>query len=116
LIVKQAARRARFDSRKMTKSDVVRGAHLFAGLNVFEPGQIHEPHAHCERDKLYIVLEGRGDVTLGGKTSRIAAGDLALAPADVVHSLINHGPDRLVVLIVMAPAPPSLDSPRTDSG
>ncbi len=62
-----------------------------AGLNAFEPGQVHEPHTHCDRDKLYFVLEGRGD--------------LALAPADVVHSLANPGPGRLVVMVLMAPPP-----------
>jgi mannose-6-phosphate isomerase-like protein (cupin superfamily) len=105
VIVKRAAERAAFDSRKMGKADLARGAHLFAGLNAFEPGQKHEPHAHCDRDKLYVVLEGRGELTIGDETSPVAAGDVALAPADVVHALSNPGPERLVVLVVMGPPP-----------
>ena len=37
----------------------------------------------------------------------VEPGDAALAPADVVHSLSNPGPARLVVAVVMAPPPPS---------
>jgi len=105
MIFRDAAARAAFAADKMGKSDLVRGAHLFAGLNAFEPGQVHEPHAHCDRDKLYVVLQGRGELTIGEKRSTVESGDVALAPADVVHSLLNPGPERLVVLVVMAPPP-----------
>ena len=105
MIVKNVARRAGFVPDKMGKADLLRGDHLFSGLNAFEPGQEHEPHAHCERDKLYFVLEGQGDVTIAEATTRIGPGDLALARADVVHSLRNPGPERLVVMMVMGPPP-----------
>ena len=49
-----------FRDDKMGKADLVSGEYLFCGLNAFEPGQAHEPHAHCDRDKSYLVLEGRG--------------------------------------------------------
>ena len=103
MLVKQAVRRAKFAPNKMSKVDLAQGDYLFAGLNAFEPGQVHEPHAHCERDKLYVVLEGRGELTLDGETTAVEAGDLALAQADCVHALQNPGPGRLVVLVVMAP-------------
>ena len=105
MIVKNAATRAKLGPNKMGKADLVRGEHLFAGLNAFEPGQVHEPHAHCDRDKLYVVLEGRGELVIGEETSTVDVGDVALAQANVVHSLRNPGPDRLVVLVVMAPPP-----------
>ncbi len=105
MIVKRSMEHAKFDGRKMGESDLARGKHLFAGLNAFEPGQQHAPHAHCDRDKLYVVMEGRGELTIGGQTTTVAPGDVALAEADVVHSLCNPGPDRLVVLVVMGPPP-----------
>ena len=105
MIVKNSVERAKFSGRKMGKSDLARGKHLFAGLNAFEPGQQHAPHAHCDRDKLYVVLQGRGELTIGDQTTTVAPGDVALAEADVVHSLRNPGPDRLVVLVVMGPPP-----------
>jgi quercetin dioxygenase-like cupin family protein len=105
MIIDDVAQRATFRTDKMGKSDLVRGDHLFAGLNAFEPGQAHEPHAHCDRDKLYVVVRGKGELVIGEETSGVSAGDVALAPADIVHSLRNPGPDRLVVLVVMAPPP-----------
>lgn len=105
MIVKHAAGRAKFNQQKMGKVDLLLGDHLFAGINAFEPGQRHEPHAHCDRDKLYVVLEGAGEVTIGQETQRIASGDVALAPAGVVHSLTNPGPGRLVVMAILSPPP-----------
>ena len=105
MIVKGAAALARFDSAKMGKADLARGRHLFAGLNAFEAGQQHKPHAHCDRDKLYVVMEGRGELTIGDETATVGPGDVALAEADVVHALVNPGPERLVVLVVMGPPP-----------
>ena len=105
MIVKNAVAHAAYRSDKMGKADLARGDHLFSGLNAFEPGQGHEPHTHCDRDKIYVVLEGAGDVTIGDETARIEPGDLALARSGVVHSLRNPGPDRLVVLVVMGPPP-----------
>lgn len=105
MIVKDAVRCARFHAAKMGKADLAAGKFLFAGLNALEPGQVHEPHAHCDRDKLYVILEGQGELTIGGETSRVGAGDVALAEADVVHALSNPGPGRLIALVVMAPPP-----------
>lgn len=105
MIFRNAAGRASFDSDKMGKADLARGEHLFAGLNAFEPGQTHQAHTHGGRDKLYVVLAGRGELTIGDERSSVGPGDVALAPADVVHALSNPGPDRLVVLAVMAPPP-----------
>ena len=105
MIVKRSVEHARFSERKMGKVDLARGKHLFAGLNAFEPGQLHAPHAHCDRDKIYVVMEGRGELTIADQTTTVAPGDVALAEADVVHSLRNPGPDRLVVLVVMGPPP-----------
>ena len=105
MIVKHATDLAKFDPGKMGKSDLAHGRHLFAGLNAFEPGQAHEPHKHCDRDKLYVVMQGRGELTIGDETTSVGPGDVALAQADVVHSLHNNGSERLVVLVVMGPPP-----------
>ncbi|MCP3981859.1 MAG: cupin domain-containing protein [bacterium] len=107
MIVKNAAGRARFNESKMGKADLGRGDHLFAGLNAFEPGQQHEPHVHCDRDKLYVVLQGRGELTIGDEVSEVEPGDVALARAGVEHAVKNTGSERLVLLVAMAPPPPT---------
>lgn len=89
----------------MGKSNLAQGDFLFAGLNSFEPGQEHAPHAHAGQDKLYVVLEGSGMVQVGERSELLSAGDAAFAPCGVVHSIRNPGPGRLVVMAVLAPPP-----------
>lgn len=105
MIVRAAARRAVFSDGKMGKADLLRGEHVFAGLNCFRPGQKHELHTHDGQDKLYFVLEGSGDVTVGERTERVDPGDLVLAEEGVPHSMENTGSADLIVLTVIAPPP-----------
>jgi quercetin dioxygenase-like cupin family protein len=105
MFIKRVASLARFAPDKMSKSSVARGDALFAGLNCFEPGQEHAPHAHKGQDKLYLILEGSGMVQIGEQTEVLSAGDVAFAPAGVMHSIRNTGTMRLVVMAVLAPPP-----------
>ncbi len=105
MFIQRAASLARFALDKMGKSTLVRGDSLFAGLNSFEPGQEHAPHAHKGQDKLYVILEGSGTVQIGEQTELLSAGDVAFAPAGVMHSIRNPGPLRLVVMAILAPPP-----------
>ncbi len=105
MIVRAVAKRAVFSDLKMAKADLLSGQQLFSGLNCFLPGQAHQLHTHAGQDKLYLVLEGHGDVTVGGRVERIKAGDLVLAPEGDPHALENPGPGNLVVLTIMAPPP-----------
>jgi quercetin dioxygenase-like cupin family protein len=98
---------AKFAPDKMGKSTLAEGEFLFAGLNSFEPGQEHAAHAHSGQDKLYVVLEGSGVVRIGEQEESMTAGDAAFAPAGVIHSISNPGPERLVVMAVLSPPPPS---------
>jgi mannose-6-phosphate isomerase-like protein (cupin superfamily) len=105
MFVKRVSSFAKFVPDRMGKSTVVQGDCLFAGLNCFEPGQEHAPHAHERQDKLYFVLEGRGMVHIGEQSDLLSAGDAAFAPSGVMHSIRNPGPERLVVMAVLAPPP-----------
>jgi quercetin dioxygenase-like cupin family protein len=105
MFAKQVAGLARFGAEKMSKSTLFTGECLFAGLNCFEPGQEHAPHAHAGQDKLYVLMEGSGEVQVGERRELLSAGDTAFAPAGVLHSIRNPGPQRLVVLAVLAPPP-----------
>jgi mannose-6-phosphate isomerase-like protein (cupin superfamily) len=105
MFVKRVSSFAKFAPDRMGKSTVVQGDLLFAGLNCFEPGQEHAPHAHQGQDKLYFILEGSGMVHIGEESEILSAGDAAFAPSGVVHSIRNPGPKRLVVMAVLAPPP-----------
>jgi len=105
MFIKGVSTLATFSADKMAKSTVAQGEYLFAGLNSFEPGQEHAPHAHAGQDKLYFVLEGSGTVQVGDATEVLSAGDAAFAPSGIVHSIRNTGPRRMVVMAILAPPP-----------
>jgi quercetin dioxygenase-like cupin family protein len=89
---------------KMGKSTLFESSRLMVGLNAFEAGQSHALHAHAGMDKLYHVLEGEGVFLLEGRELAMRAGDLLIAPEGVPHG-IRAGAARLLVLVVLAPAP-----------
>ncbi len=89
----------------MGKAKLFQGAGLMAGLNAFEPGQEHAAHAHAGADKLYQVVDGRGEFTVGAATRTLERGALVFAPAGVSHGVKNVGPGRLLLLVVMGPPP-----------
>ncbi|MHC4937108.1 MAG: cupin domain-containing protein [Planctomycetota bacterium] len=96
---------AEYRSEKMGKSTVFQSERLLVGLNAFEPGQEHALHAHEGMDKLYSVVEGEGIFLLEGEELPMGAGDLLVAPEGIPHGIRNPGPERLLVLAVLAPAP-----------
>jgi mannose-6-phosphate isomerase-like protein (cupin superfamily) len=105
MFVKKVSSLATFAPGKMTKGTVAQGDFLFAGLNSFDPGQEHAPHLHEGQDKLYYILEGSGMVQVGEESELLSAGDAAFAPSGIMHSIRNPGPDRLVVMAILAPPP-----------
>jgi mannose-6-phosphate isomerase-like protein (cupin superfamily) len=56
-------------------------------------------------DKIYQVVEGEGLFLLDGDTVPMRAGVLLVAPDGVPHGIRNTGSERLLVLVVLAPAP-----------
>ena len=96
-------RQAPWRPDKMGKCTLFESPRLLVGLNAFEPGQSHAVHAHEGMDKLYYVIEGAGVFVLNGTERPMRAGELLVAPGGVPHGVTNRGPDRLLVLAVLAP-------------
>jgi quercetin dioxygenase-like cupin family protein len=94
-----------FASEKMRKTNLVDTANLFCDVYGLEPGQSQAGHRHAVGDKLYYVLSGAGRIRVDGTERPVAAGDLVCAPAGSDHAVHNPGPERLALLVVMAPKP-----------
>jgi quercetin dioxygenase-like cupin family protein len=90
---------------RMGKSTLFQSPRLLVGLNAFEPGQAHALHAHQGMDKLYQVIEGEGVLLLDGREVAMTAGEIVVAPDGVPHGIRNASSRRLLVLVVLAPAP-----------
>ena len=88
---------------KFFKTTLWQSGHLTLGLNCLEPGQIQKVHAHGGADKIYYVLEGEGDFTIGDEQRIAKQGMLIVAPAGIPHGVTNNGPERLSLLVTIAP-------------
>jgi quercetin dioxygenase-like cupin family protein len=88
---------------KFFKTTLWQGVHLTLGLNCLEPGQIQKVHAHDGADKIYYVLEGEGDFTIGDEQKIAKQGILIVAPAGIPHGVTNNGRERLSLLVTIAP-------------
>ena len=103
--VLRPANHAVWRADRMGKSTLFESPRLLVGLNAFEPGQMHQLHAHAGMDKVYQVLEGEGTFLLEGRALPARAGDLLVAPEGVPHGVHNTGSGRLLVLAILAPRP-----------
>ena len=93
----------RFDTVKVAKVDVVSSRRLICGLNCFEPGQVQKAHAHAGQDKLYLVLQGSGEFSVGEERRTLHKGELLYVPENLPHGVVNTSQERLVVAIVITP-------------
>ena len=94
-----------FSSEKMKKVGLIDTPNLFCDAYCLEAGQEQAGHRHAVGDKLYYVLSGIARIRVGAEERELTAGHLACARAGEEHGVRNPGPDRLALLVVMAPKP-----------
>lgn len=75
---------------------------LSAGLYVLEAGAVDGQSPHGE-DELYVVMEGRGQVLVGGESRDIGPGSLIFVAAGVEHRF-HDIEERLVLVVAFGPA------------
>lgn len=75
---------------------------LSGGLYVLEAGATDPQSPHTE-DELYVVMSGRGSVTVGGEVRPIVAGSVVFVAAAVEHRF-HDIEERLVLLVMFGPA------------
>ena len=62
-------------------------------------------HTHAGATKFYYVIEGEASFTSGEEKRTLGPGGLAWSAPDEPHGVENHGPERAVLLVSMAPNP-----------
>jgi mannose-6-phosphate isomerase-like protein (cupin superfamily) len=70
--------------------------------NLFPNGSI-PLHSH-ENEEVYIILSGKGKMTVGEKTEEVEEITAVYIPPNTKHSLINTGDENLTILYIYAPA------------
>jgi mannose-6-phosphate isomerase-like protein (cupin superfamily) len=68
------------------------------------PGETdQELHSHEEAEQVYIVVSGRGTMTVAGDKQEITQGDLVLVPPATDHSIANANSADLCCVSVQSP-------------
>lgn len=93
------------DLTKFYKTTMFQSERLMLGLNCLESGQIQAVHTHEDQDKFYYVISGVGRFTVGEDVRSAGPGTIVWAPAGVPHGVRSAGPERLILLVGIAPAP-----------
>jgi mannose-6-phosphate isomerase-like protein (cupin superfamily) len=102
---KDARAAAAFGPDKMKKVNLFDTPRMFCDVYGLHPGQEQTAHAHAGSDKVYFVLDGVGQFRIGDEEREAGSGTAVLAPAGASHGVRNPGPDRLTLLVFMAPKP-----------
>ncbi|BFV56210.1 hypothetical protein KCMC57_up13140 [Kitasatospora sp. CMC57] len=74
------------------------------------PGGVSGEHLHTRTEEVYVLLAGRGEITLDGRPYPVEAGDVVLTGLGTTHGLRNAGTEALDWLVIEMPAVPL---PRT---
>jgi mannose-6-phosphate isomerase-like protein (cupin superfamily) len=61
---------------------------LALGYNVRMPNAPLVTETHSDEEEIYIILEGRGRLHLGGEESEICAGQTVYVPRNVEHGMV----------------------------
>jgi quercetin dioxygenase-like cupin family protein len=81
--------------------NVLSGGRMMANWVRIEPGATVPDHAH-PHEQIGLVLEGEIDMTIDGKTRRLAPGHAYVIPGGVRHAGVG-GPAGCLVLDVFSP-------------
>ncbi len=80
-------------------------ATAFAMGNVtLEPNGGQVPWHNQEQEEVYFIVEGSGEMCLGGERREISAGQAAFIPPGVFHQLTNTGTTPMRMIYVYGPA------------
>ena len=109
----------RFDARMGFIGPRIGAQKLGYNITAVPPGKRAFPfHNHRVNEEMFFVLQGTGEVRIGGSTYPIRSGDVIACPAggtEAAHQIVNTGPDELRYLAVSTKLSPEI-AEYPDSG
>jgi mannose-6-phosphate isomerase-like protein (cupin superfamily) len=79
----------------------LRERNMSAGLYALNAGDT-DPQSPHGQDEIYLVVSGRGSITVGTETTQVGRGSVVYVPAGVAHRF-HHITEDLRVLVVFSP-------------
>ncbi len=83
---------------RIPDSGSVRGGMFFQ-----EPGGVIPQLTQDESTKIFVVLKGECELTVGDVTKRVVPGDVIVIPQQVTHRLRNPGAEKLAMWVTVTP-------------
>ncbi|GAA1500021.1 cupin domain-containing protein [Streptomyces synnematoformans] len=79
----------------------LRARNMSVGLYALDAGT-PDPQQPHRQDEVYVIMSGRGSVTVGDETTQVGRGCVVYVPAGVPHRF-HHITEDLRVLVVFSP-------------
>jgi mannose-6-phosphate isomerase-like protein (cupin superfamily) len=67
------------------------------------PGAEQRSHSHPESEQVYVIVRGRGRMSVAGDAEEIGEGDLVFIPPATQHGIVNDGSEPLVYVAAASP-------------
>jgi len=68
------------------------------------PGAEQRAHSHADSEQVYVIVRGRGRMSVAGDVEDVGEGDLVFIPPATNHGIVNRGSEPLVYITAAAPA------------
>lgn len=82
----------------------IQASNFAAGNVTLEPNGGQVPWHNQEQEEVYFIVEGEGEMCLGGERRAIKAGQAAYIPPRVFHQLTNTGSTPMRMIYIYGPA------------
>jgi mannose-6-phosphate isomerase-like protein (cupin superfamily) len=104
----QIAGRA-YPARRRTQNLVggmspIQASNFAMGMVTLEPQGGQVPWHNQEQEEIYFIVEGEGEMCLGGEKIAISTGQAAYIPSGVFHQLTNTGAAPMRMIYCYGPA------------
>jgi len=74
--------------------------HLNVSMTILHPGKATLGHEHEDKDEVYIVVDGRGELQLDEKRFGVETGDIILIKGGQFHRVFNTTDEDLVFICI----------------
>lgn len=82
----------------------IQATHFSLGYVTLEPNGGQVPWHNQDQEEVYFVLEGTGEMCLGGERRTVTGGQAVFIPSGVFHQMTNIGDTPLRMLYCYGPA------------
>jgi quercetin dioxygenase-like cupin family protein len=88
-----------YQEKSIVSRMLVKNAGGSVTLFAFDAGEGLSEHT-APYDALVVGVEGRADISIGGKPNSVGAGDALLLPMNIPHAVSPVGPFKMLLIMI----------------